>query len=260
MNAYLNAARSEAIRLRTNWKLPAAAVALAAVATAFVFSGDGIGPNRGTETPADTATNLLEAADGSVGGLDIAGTLIALLALVLWALSIARDLQTGSIRVLLVTQPKRGVYLLGKLITLAVVTVAMVTASVAVSVGVAYIAAAGNDVAISAWEWSYVGSAIVNTSLAALVWGSFGAAIALLARSAAAAIAGGLGYMLLGENLIGSVWSSASEWLPSGTIDTLIAGGTETVTYSRSLLLTIAYAAIAIIGSLAIITKRDITD
>lgn len=261
MTALIHSIRSEAVRLRRTWTLPAAAFGLSALATVFAFSGDGIGPQRGSQTasPTDNAA-ALEAADGIVAGLEVAGTLIALIALVLWALSVSRDLQTGSIRVLLVTQARRSTYLGGKLLTLAITTVAMAVGAVAVSVGVAHLAAVGNDISTDAWTWTEVGSALVNTTTSAMLWGAIGGVLALASRSAAAAIAGGLGYMLLGENLLGSLWSSADDWLPAGTVDTLLAGGTTDVPYSRALALAIAYTLAAIAASLVVITNRDVTD
>ena len=261
MTALIRSIRSEAIRLRRSWTLPVAALGLAAVATVFAFSGDGVGPQRNAEpaSTAHTATSL-EAANGIVAGLEIGGTLIALMTLVLWALSVSRDLQSGSIRVLLVTQARRSTYFGGKLLALALTTVAMAVGAVVVSVGVAYLAAAGNDIATDAWAASEVGSALVNTTTSAMLWGAIGGALALASRSAAAAIAGGLGYLLLGENLLGSLWSSASDWLPSGIVDTLLAGGTADVPYSRALTLAIVYVAAAVAVSLAVITRRDVTD
>jgi hypothetical protein len=82
----------------------------------------------------------------------------------------------------------------------------------------------------------------------------------LQSRSAAAAIAGGLGYMLLGENLLASLWSNAGDWLPSGTVDTLLAGGTPDIPYSRALTLALTYIAAAVAASLVVIAKRDVTD
>lgn len=251
------ASRSEFVRLRRLWKLPVLTVVLSIVATVLTFSGGRAGPGAREAT---TEATQLSNADGIVGWLDLAGNFIGLLALVTWALSIARDLQTGSIRVLLVNQARRGRYLAGKIVALALASAATVIVSVLACVAVSYAAAAPNDVATAAWQWSYVASAVLNTALAAIAWGAVGAALAMVTRSSAAAIAGGIGYMLLGENLLASVWSSAGEWLPSGVIAAVLEGGSVDVGYLRAALFTAAYAVSAALIAALVLQRRDISD
>ena len=264
----IRSARSELIRLRRSWKTPLTAVALSVVATFFAYSGDGIGPGRGGDAGAtstaggatEAAGSALAAADGIVAGLDVAGTLIALIALVLWALSVSRDLSTGSIRVLLVTDARRAAYLGGKIVSLAAATVLMCVAAVAVSVGVAYAVAGPNDISTAAWSLSEVWPALANVTMAALLWGAMGGMLSVITRSAAGAIAGGIGYMLLGETLLSSIWSNASDWLPSGTVDNLLAGGSDAVAYSRSLTMTVLYILASIVLAIVVLSRRDVTD
>ncbi len=274
--------RSEAVRLRRSWKLPLVALALTVLATVLsVSAGGDFGPGAGgggasagggneavADTPvadtaiADTAAAAqpLEAADGILAGLEMASTFVALIALVLWALSVSRDLQTGSIRVLLVTEARRSAYLGGKLLALAGVTIAMAVVCGLISVLVSYPAAAAAGIATDAWAWSSVGSALVNLALASLLWGSIGGVVAVATRSAAGAIAGGLGYLVLGENLLGLLWDEAGNWLPAGTVDTLIAGGSATVTYGQALALGLGYLVAGIGASLVLLARRDISD
>lgn len=257
-----NATLSEAVRLRRMWKLLALAAGLGVLGTVFAFSGSGTGPGaRGsdaTDVTADVAA--LSEPDGIVAGLGATSTIAGLIALVLWALSVARDLQTGSIRVLLVSQARRGVYLGGKLLALAVATTVMSILVVGTGVASAYVAAAGNDIATGAWAWSEAGTAVLDIGLGTLAWGTIGAALAVLTRSSAAAIGGGIGFLLLGENLVGSVWSTASRWLPGGSIENVFAGGGPDATFAHSALLTAIYIAAAIATSYAVTSRRDIDD
>ena len=65
-----------------------------------------------------------------------------------------------------------------------------------------------------------------NSALAALIWGLFGALIAMVSRSAAISIAAGVAYFLIGEQLIlHSLWPSTADWLPAGVLDRLRATG-----------------------------------
>ncbi|MFN0153938.1 MAG: ABC transporter permease subunit [Gaiella sp.] len=257
-----NATRSETVRLRRMWKLLALAAALGVLGTIFAFSGSGVGPGgRSNESSGATETvAALAAPDGIVAGLGTASTIAGLIALVLWALSLARDLQTGTIRVLLVTQARRDVYLAGKLLALAGATIVMSVLVVASGVGSAYLGAAANDVSTAGWAWSEAGNAVLDVSVGTLGWGALGAALAVLTRSAAAAIGGGIGFLLLGENLLASVWSTAGEWLPGGSIENVFAGGSSDVTYLHSAVLVVAYIAVAIAASALVTVRRDVVD
>lgn len=263
--ALIRAMRSELVRLRRLFALPAAAVLMTAVVTALTFAGSSTGGGFGRGATSDGATtdvvqSALEATNGIVGGLDRAGTLVALLTLVLWALALARDLQTGSIRVLLVTEPRRFVYLAGKLLALLAVTAATVLVCVGASVGVATIVANARDISTAAWQWGPVGSGAFNLGLSVLLWGSIGAALAMTFRSSAAAIAGGAGYFLIGETLIGLVWSTAKHWLPAGSAANLVAGGSDAIPYDRSILLVLTYLAVASVTCSTVLMRRDVTD
>lgn len=263
---WFRAVRSELVRLRRMWTLPAAVIAITILATAVSFSGSTPGgpvsqpEGSSSNTASSSAIDELAAADGITTGISTAGTLVALLCLVMWALSIARDLQTGSIRILLVTQARRVVYLGGKLAALAIATIVTSIAAIATSVAVAYIAGPAQGVSTAAWEWNSVGSAMVNLGLTALMWGAIGALLAMLFRSAAAAIATGIGYLLLGERLIALVWNNADSWLPSGVSTALLDGGNDTTSYLHALVLALGYLALCGAVAVTVLQQRDITD
>ena len=73
--------------------------------------------------------------------------------------------------------------------------------------------------------------------LAPLVWGALGAALALVLRSTPAAIAIGLAYVLVAENLLVAVWSEGEQWLPGQLLYGLTKAGTTSVAYGRALVL-----------------------
>ena len=257
----IGAFRSELVRLRRAWPIAVIAVLLSVVASLATFSGTAVG--RGGAPGSSTAvaaTDLLANTGGIVAGIASVAPLLGLLALVFFASSVARDLQTGTIRVLLVTQSRRSVYLAGKLaaLTFAIATTAVV--AVAVSVGTAFVGAAMNDVSTSAWSLAAVGSALLNTTMAMLGWGALGAVLAMGSRSITVSIAGGIGYLLLGEKLIGQVWSTADRWLPGGVLDAVFGGGTASVSYARSLSLATLYVAAAVVATFVVLVRRDVTD
>lgn len=256
------ALRAEAVRLRRLWLLPALSLALAIAATVLAFSGSGgAGRSGGGSSSSGTESALgLAEPDGIVAGLDTGATLVGLLTLVLWALSVARDHQTGVIRVLLVTQSRRGVLLAGKLAALGLATALTSCLAVGASTATAYGAAAANGVSTSAWDASLAVQAVLDVSLASLTWGTIGAALATATRSAAAAIAGGIGYLLLGENLIGSVSTSAERWLPGASLDNLLTGGSDAVSYAQSASVVAVTLLIGLAVCTAVTLRRNVTE
>ncbi len=255
----IRAVRSELVRARRSWPILILAILLAAIATMTTFSGTAQSGSRGGSAPSATATKTLTDPGGIVAGLATVAPLLGLLTLVLWGSSVARDLQTGAIRVLLVTQARRGVYLGGKLIALLALTTTLAISAATVAVGAALILAPSQDTPTAQWSVAAVGSGLFNTIVGMLAWGAIGTVLAATTRSVSVAIAGGLGYLLLGEKLIGVAWRSASDWLPGGVITNVFEGG-ATTPYVRSLLMVLGLITLAGCVSFAVLLRRDVTD
>jgi hypothetical protein len=98
-----------------------------------------------------------------------------------------------------------------------------------------------------------------NLLLATLAWAAYGAVLAIVLRSAAAAISLGLGYLLVGETLLSSVWSGGNQWLPRVLMVALGLGGTPEVAYGRALVLTGLYVVVAIGIAAILFRQRDVT-
>mgnify|MGYP003109800268 FL=1 len=255
--------RSELLRFRTTARTGAIAMStLVALVTIFAFTGveprqEGSRPAPGAATD---ASSLLAEADGVLGGLILASSMVGIIALALTALSVARDFELGTIRVLLVNQPNRLRFLAGKLAALSAVVVASVAAA-AIVAGVLGLGLSGStDADTSAWSASATLATYANLTIAALLWGLFGAAIAVVARSASTAITAGVAYFLVGENLLGLVWDDAGDWLPSGLLDALVSGGSPGVAYLTAAALLLGYAVVATATLSTVFARRDITD
>ncbi|HDH02767.1 MAG TPA: hypothetical protein ENH15_00800, partial [Actinobacteria bacterium] len=83
----------------------------------FVASGDDDGGGGGGP-PTPGGSIDLASADGLVAGLETAATFFGIVALALFALSVARDYEQGTIRMLAAAEPRRALLLGGKLGTL----------------------------------------------------------------------------------------------------------------------------------------------
>ena len=101
----------------------------------------------------------------------------------------------------------------------------------------------------------------VKAAIATVIWGLFGALLAMVSRSAAISIAAGVGYFLIGEQLIlQSLWPSTADWLPAGTLNTLASGGSSTVSFTTALALSALYGAAAYVATSLVFDRRDVTD
>lgn len=255
--------RSELLRFRSTARIGAIAMmALVGLVTIFAFTGVDPSPEGSRPAPGGVAdaSSVLTQADGVLGGLVLASSMVGIIALALTALSVARDFELGTIRVLLVNQPNRLRFLAGKLAALAVVIVASVTAAAIVASVIGLALSGSADIDTSTWSASATLATFANLTLGALVWGLFGAAIAVVARSASLAITAGVAYFLVGENLLRLVWDNAGDWLPAGLLDTFTSGGSADVAYLTAAGLLAVYVVGATATLSTVFTRRDITD
>ena len=190
-------------------------VGFTSLITLFTFIGfDGAEAGPGGGPPGFGATDL-SFVGGNVEALLGAASLLGIAALSMFALSVARDYETGTIRLLLVGQPKRAVVLGGKLLALVAVTIVGVTVAATASVGLSFLLAPGNGIDTALWTtaegWNAVWGGVFNTTIMITVWGVIGATLALVTRSAASSITAGIAYLMIGENLLGLVWAGATD-------------------------------------------------
>jgi hypothetical protein len=98
-----------------------------------------------------------------------------------------------------------------------------------------------------------------DLTLAVLAWGVIGMAIAMVTRSAVAAIAGGIGYLIVFEGLLGQLAPDATTWLPGTVLTTLSAGGSPDLAWGSALGLGVGYVIAGILVSAVAFIRRDIT-
>lgn len=232
----------------------------AALLTMFVFSAageDNDGPGPALATLAD-----LTAQGGFVATLSTIASLLGVVTLAFWAIAVATDYDTGLIRILTQAEPNRTRLLAGKIGAMSLfTTVGTLLATITTTI-VSFPMAAANDVSTDAWGTSFVTEFLAgwaNLTIAALVWGLVGLTLAILTKSSGIAIAAGIGYLMVFENLIGIVAEGATDYLPGGTLSALVAGGTDDVGYLTALLLAVGYVAVATITSATVFRRREIT-
>lgn len=215
------------------------------------------GPGGAFATAADIAQP-----GGFLAALGTVSDLAGIVLLSLWAIAAASDYDTGLIRVLVQAQPNRLKLLGGKIIALMGFTVIATSATVLTIVFVARPLARLEGINTDQWRTDFFPellSGYFNFVVPAIVWGLIGLLIAVWTRSSGLAIAVGIGYLLIVENLIAIVAEDITDFLPGGTLGALAAGGTDDLAWAAALGLTLLYGLAAAVGTLLIFRNRDIT-
>ncbi|MEA3502096.1 MAG: hypothetical protein U9R47_04920 [Actinomycetota bacterium] len=225
-----------------------------------LFGSEDMGPGgEGHGGPFGGAADLASA-DGAVAALSTSANLIGIVAIALFALSVARDFEWGTIRNLLVGQPRRATLLSGKLLAVASYVVLGVAVAGVVAALLTVTLAPGQDISTDTWTVAGSLGTIGTTAIATVLWGLVGAVLAMVTRSAAISITAGVAYLLIIENLLGLVWDSAGEWLPAGVIAAFASGGTDLVSFEKSIVLAVGYAILGLGVMYLTFTRRDVTD
>lgn len=258
----LRVLKSELIRLNRPsflWGGIGGMAAFGAISTIIGFAAAGkTGAGPGAYIPTEAA---LAAADGYTAGLMLAANLIGIIALSFWAIATATDYSTGLIRLLAQAEPRRWRLIVGKVLALVLFTLAGTLAATLAAYVTSLVCAPMFDVSTSAWAdiVPTLFESFRNMALSATVWGTLGMVIALLTRSSGVAIATGIGYLVVFENMIVSVASDASDWLLGSTLTALAAGGTPTIGFESALQLGASYMIGGILIAVIITHFREIT-
>jgi ABC-2 type transport system permease protein len=227
----------------------------------FVSGGGSLPP--GAPGVAFPSLAELERASGVMAGLAAASSLFGVITLAMWAVVTAADYSSGLVRLLVAAQPRRWRLLAGKVGALLIMTAAATTVAAIVDVFAVLPAAGAAGISTAAWGTDLPGvvaRAWLDLYLALCVWGVLGLVIAVLTRSAAIAIAIGVGYVLVVEPLLKMVSDAASDWLLGSTLSAVAGGGTASVTYGAALALALGYVTLGLVIAGVAFIRRDVTD
>ncbi len=263
MIALLRVARAEIRRFS------APAYALSAIAlptffailtTALVFSSaDGTSP-AGTPPGGETMSiaTLSESA-GYFAGVTQSFTFLGVIAVVLAAMSIATDYSQGTLRNLLVRQPSRWRLLGGKLLALAALVSVSALAAGLAGTATAHLVADGSGVSTAAWELGSLLPRIIGLAAGLIGWAAIGGLLATVLRSVPVTIGVAVGWALPVETIVGAAWKTGKSWFPGGVFEAVASAGTDTLSLGRALTVGAVYMVIAIVGGLAVFTRREVT-
>jgi ABC-2 type transport system permease protein len=148
-----NAFASEWIKLRRPslfYGSYAAIIAVACLVTVLTFSTAGRSASTG---PASQSTPLSQLAlsTGSVNGLEGSLTILGVIAFAIAASQMAMEYGQGTLRNLLVRQPRRIVFLGGKLLAVSTFMIGAVALATIASIATAFAMAHGRGIPANAW-------------------------------------------------------------------------------------------------------------
>jgi ABC-type transport system involved in multi-copper enzyme maturation permease subunit len=217
-----------------------------------------IGPHGGVRV----TIAALEQPTGLVHGVVDVSSLIGIVSLCIFAGAFATEYSQGTLRNLLVREPRRTQLLSGKFLALVTFIAIVVIVAVGVAVAVAFALAPGKGISTSAWTSSAglsdLGQAVLHAFLAAAIYGLFGGALGVILRSPGVAIGVAIAWVVPIEAIIvGAIWSGGDRWLPGQLLDALAHGGNSSSGYSHALVILVIYAVIAAVGTLVLFNRRD---
>jgi hypothetical protein len=263
----VNAYWSEWFKLRRRGHLLGALAAFLATATlgtaATILTvgereGGRAGPRRFATTVAELASHR-----GVVRGIENASTLLGAVALVVAAAAFASEYTHGTLRNLLVREPRRLRLLVGKYAAVLTFVVLATALALAWSVALSFLIAPSKSVPTDAWRSSAalgdIGRAVGNLALASVGYATLGAVLGLVLRSSVAAVGIGLAYLLPAEAILSNAWDASSHWLPGQLLSAVAAGGNDTASYSTALWRVAVYSTVAVVVAAVLFRRRDVS-
>jgi ABC-type transport system involved in multi-copper enzyme maturation permease subunit len=206
----------------------------------------------------------LSQAMGLVYGFRLVGVFLGVVALCIFASQTAQEYSLGTLRNLLVRQPSRMKILVGKFIAMKLFALVMVLFAGALSIAISYALAGRAKVDTSAWGTSsalrLLFESTLNIFISTLAFGTFGAILGLLLRSPISAIAVGVLWNLILENILSALVNSTGKWLPGINFSNLGEGGNIDLSYKHSMAITIGYLIIGGGIAAALFKRRDVAN
>lgn len=259
----MNALRAELLKLRRPAVLCGAGgvlplLAVVATVAALLSAGDTASPDGLALT-----RGALSQAGGLTAGFSATSSFLGLLVFVLFLTSAGGEHSGGTLRALLVREPRRARLLTGKLGALALFTAAALLVALLASAVTALLLAPSQDLVTDAWlsveGLQAAARDYADALLAALLYGALGLSLAVLTRSSAVALGAGLAWLLPAEHIVQNAWSGAGRWFPGLLLESLAAGGTTTTPYARALLLGTAVGLVALAAAATAFVRRDVS-
>jgi ABC-2 type transport system permease protein len=255
--------RSEWIKLRRRTLLLGTFGGLATAASLFVILVFTQAAASGPGSSDLPSLQALAQPNGLIHDLRGAVIFLGVVAFGIAASQIASEYSLGTLRQLLVRQPRRVTFLAGKFLGVVTFLVAAVIFAAGIAGVVAIVVAHLRHVPTAAW-FSSTGigdltQALGQLLLAVVGFATFGLVVGLFLRSSVFAVIVGFAYLVPVEQVLVRVLPGAAHWLPGQLLTSVGSGGGSGSGFGRALLLSLVY--LVVIGAVTARTfvRRDVT-
>lgn len=206
----------------------------------------------------------LELPHGLSFGFSSSAGLLGLVALCVFAAQTAQEYTYGTLRNLLVRQPRRITLLLGKFFAMTAFALISIIVSVIVSISLAYGLSGKAKVHTAAWSTADARIALlhtfINVFISVIAYGTIGMILGLLFRSPISAISLGVAWLLVIENIIAATVKNSGKWMPGQLISTIASGGDINASYTHAILIVAAYLALGAVFVGVLFQRRDVAN
>ena len=210
---------------------------------------------------------ILELSTGISLGFSNSAGLLGIVALCVFAAQTAQEYTYGTLRSLLVREPRRIRLLLGKYASMGLFALITVVLSAITSVALAFALSGTAKVSTQAWTtseaWSNLFETFVNVLVSTFGYGTIGMVLGLLLRSPISSISIGVGWLFIVESILSLAWSPSGNWMP-GTLLSVVASGGSPIgasdfpSYSEALIRVSAMIAAAAMLTGYLFKRRDV--
>jgi len=193
-----------------------------------------------------------------------AAGLLGIVALCVFAAQTAQEYTYGTLRNLLVRQPSRMKILIGKLASMKLFAIVMVTLSAILGFTLSYVLAGVKDVSTAAWATSDARADALRTFINVLIstvgFGIFGMILGLLFRSPISAISIGVIWNLIIEGLLSVFIEKLTKFFPGQLLSVVAQGGTKDISYSYALTTSYGILLTGLVIVAILFKRRDVSN
>lgn len=212
---------------------------------------------------------MLALPTGVTIGFSSSASLLGLVALCVFAAQTAQEYTYGTLRNLLVREPRRIRLLIGKYLSMGAFAIITVLVSAITSVGLAFALSGRAKVATELWTTADARTSLIqtfgNVLISTIGYGTIGMILGLLFRSPISSISIGVGWLLVVESIIAIAWRPSGDWMPGTLLSIVATGGspigvTDLPSYSQSLLRVTVFLVFASLLTGTLFKRRDVAN
>ena len=212
---------------------------------------------------------MLQLSNGFTIGFNSSNGLLGLVALSVFAAQTAQEYTYGTLRNLLVRQPRRIRLLIGKYFSMIAFALLSVIVSAATAIGLAVALSGRAKVNTDNWftndGYSAFGNSFANVLISTIGYGTIGMLLGLIFRSPISSISIGTVYILVVESILSIAWKPISNWMPGNLLSVVATGGSpigvsDVPSYSQALLRIGLYLIGAALVTATLFKRRDVAN